>query len=32
MLKKAWGRSIEQIVITKEDDKKLTKEVIDLFE
>lgn len=31
-LKRAWGRPIKQEVIASENDKKLTKEVIDLFE
>ena len=31
-LKKAWGRPLKQVIVSKESDKKLTKEVIDLFE
>ena len=31
-LRKAWGRPIKQEVVANENDKKLTKEVIDLFE
>jgi hypothetical protein len=31
-LKKAWGRPLKQEVIANENDKKLTKEVIDVFE
>ena len=31
-LKKSWGRPLKQVVITSEKDKKLTKEVVDLFE
>ena len=31
-LKKAWGRPLKQEVVSNEKDKKLTKEVIDLFE
>ena len=31
-LKKAWGRPLKQEVVSNENDKKLTKEVIDVFE
>lgn len=31
-LKKAWGRPLKQDVVSTENDKKLTKEVIDMFE
>lgn len=31
-LKRAWGRPLKQEVVSSENDKKLTKEVIDLFE
>ena len=31
-LKKAWGRPLKQEVVSSENDKKLTKEVIDVFE
>jgi len=31
-LKRAWGRPLKQEVIANENDKKLTKEVIDVFE
>ena len=31
-IKKAWGRPLKQEVVSNESDKKLTKEVIDLFE
>ena len=31
-IKKSWGRTLKQEVVTSEKDKKLTKEVIDLFE
>jgi hypothetical protein len=31
-LKKAWGRPLKQEVVSSEKDKKLTKEVVDLFE
>ena len=31
-LKKSWGRPLKQEVISSESDKKLTKEVIDVFE
>ena len=31
-LKKSWGRPLKQEVVTSEKEKKLTKEVVDLFE
>ncbi len=31
-MKRAWGRAIKQEVVSTEKDKKLTKEVVDLFE
>jgi len=31
-LRKAWGRQLKQEVVSSENDKKLTKEVIDVFE
>jgi hypothetical protein len=31
-LKKSWGRPLKQEVVSSEKDKKLTKEVVDLFE
>jgi hypothetical protein len=31
-MKKAWGRAIKQEVLTQEKDKKITREVMELFE
>jgi len=32
IIKRAWGRSIKQEVVSSERDKKVTNEVVDLFE
>jgi hypothetical protein len=31
-LKKSWGRPLKQEVVSNENEKKLTKEVLDVFE